>query len=71
MNPQTLRSSAVTRAAQRTGKTPSQVVFRFAMQLGMIPLTGTSSPTHMREDLACTDFELEAAEMRAIENLGA
>jgi diketogulonate reductase-like aldo/keto reductase len=69
-NPQTLRSSAVTRAAQRTGKTPSQVVFRFAQQLGMIPLTGTSSPTHMREDVACTDFELEPAEMRAIENVG-
>ncbi len=62
-----LASPAVGRAAQRLGRSPAQVVFRFALQVGMIPLTGTSSRTHMEEDLACFDFELEAAEMRAVE----
>ena len=32
------------RAAQRTGRTAAQVVFRFALQVGMIPLTGTVQP---------------------------
>jgi diketogulonate reductase-like aldo/keto reductase len=36
----------------------------------MIPLTGTSSPTHMEEDLACLDFALEPEEVRAIEECG-
>jgi len=37
---------------QRTGYTRAQVVFRFALQVGMVPLTGTSSEQHMRDDLA-------------------
>jgi len=66
-NARALASAAVRRAAERTGRTPAQVVFRFALQAGMIPLTGTSSPEHMQQDLACFDFELEPAETGAIE----
>jgi diketogulonate reductase-like aldo/keto reductase len=69
-NARELASPAVSRAAQRTGRTAAQVVFRFALQVGMIPLTGTSSPAHMREDLASLEFELEPEEMRAIERCG-
>lgn len=69
-NARELASPAVTSAAQRTARTSAQVVFRFALQAGMIPLTGTSSPAHMREDLACFDFELEPREVRAIEECG-
>jgi diketogulonate reductase-like aldo/keto reductase len=69
-NARELASPAVDRAARRTGRTPAQVVFRFALQLGMIPLTGTSSQTHMQEDLACFEFELDPAEMQAIEECG-
>lgn len=46
-----------------------QLVFRFALQLGMLPLTGTSSPEHMREDLAVYDFELSPAELDLIEQI--
>ncbi len=69
-NARELASAAVGRAAQRTGRTAAQVVFRFALQVGMIPLTGTSSGVHMREDLASLEFELEPEEMRAIERCG-
>jgi len=69
-NARELGSPAVVRAARRTGRTPAQVVFRFALQVGMLPLTGSSSPAHLREDLACFDFELEPAEVRAIEECG-
>jgi diketogulonate reductase-like aldo/keto reductase len=69
-NARELASPAVEGAARRTGRTPAQVVFRFALQVGMIPLTGTSSPAHMREDLACFDFALEPAEVSAIEECG-
>jgi len=69
-NPAALRSRAVAHVAQRAAKSAAQVVFRFAMTVGMIPLTGTSSANHMREDLACPDFELERDEVRAIESVG-
>ena len=38
-------------------------------QVRMIPLTGTSSAAHMREDLACLDFELTAEDVAAIEHV--
>jgi diketogulonate reductase-like aldo/keto reductase len=55
--------------AGRLGRSASQIVFRFALEVGMIPLTGTSDPQHMREDLEAFDFELQPAEVRRIESL--
>jgi diketogulonate reductase-like aldo/keto reductase len=69
-NARELSHPSVSAVARRTGGTLPQVVFRFAMQAGMIPLTGTSSERHMREDLACTGFELEPGEVLAIERCG-
>ena len=57
--------------ARRHGKTPAQIIFRFARQAGMLPLTGTSSPVHMREDLAIDDFALDAPELATIDAAGA
>jgi diketogulonate reductase-like aldo/keto reductase len=57
------------RIAQRHGRTVAQVVFRFALEVGMIPLTGTTDPGHMRADLEAFDFRLEPEEVRQIEGL--
>jgi diketogulonate reductase-like aldo/keto reductase len=56
--------------ATRVGATEAQVVFRFAAAVGMLPLTGTSSAEHMREDLAALDLELTADDVRAVERAG-
>lgn len=61
---------ALTRIASECGRSPAQVVFRFAMQVGMVPLTGTTSSAHLREDLGCFDFELNRAQVNIIEQLG-
>jgi len=55
--------------SNRLGCSPAQVVFRFALQVGMIPLTGTSSKNHMQEDLAIIDIELTGSEIDTIENI--
>jgi diketogulonate reductase-like aldo/keto reductase len=68
-NPHALRSRPVADAAARTGRTPAQVVFGFALAVGMLPLTGTTSAAHMREDLACLELELTADEVLAIERV--
>src|SRR5262249_28112160 len=57
------------RIARRHGRTPAQVVFRFALDVGMIPLTGTTDAGHMRQDLDLFDFRLDAAEVERIEHL--
>jgi diketogulonate reductase-like aldo/keto reductase len=54
------------RIAERTGRSRTQVVFRFALQVGMVPLTGTSRLAHMEEDLGAFDFELADADVQSI-----
>ena len=45
------------------GRTVSQIVFRFTLEVSMIPLTGTTDAGHMREDLEVFDFCLEPEEV--------
>ena len=68
-NPEVLQHPIVGRIAAREKATPAQVVFRFARLIGMVPLTGTSDPEHMRQDLGSGSLALSADEMRAIESL--
>lgn len=58
------------RVAARHGRTPAQVVFRFALAVGMVALTGTTDPAHMRDDLGAFGFDLDPAEVERIERLG-
>lgn len=55
--------------AERLGKTPSEIVFRFAVESGMLPLTGTSDEAHMRRDLAIGEFSLTGPERSEIERV--
>lgn len=57
------------RIAKRYGRSVSQIVFRFALDAGMVPLTGTTGPEHMRADLEVFDFQLEPGEVELIERL--
>ncbi|MEQ8804938.1 MAG: aldo/keto reductase [Rhodospirillales bacterium] len=52
------------------GKTPAQTVFRFALDVGMIALTGTKDAAHMAQDLDVFDFTLSTAEIHALERAG-
>lgn len=54
---------------EHPGVTIPQVVFRFALDVGMLPLTGTTDPDHMAQDLAVTEFELESADLARIERV--
>jgi diketogulonate reductase-like aldo/keto reductase len=69
-NRQVLASGAVQAIARRHGKTVAQIIFRFAQQLGMLPLTGTTDPAHMREDLDIEDFTLASEDLATIESAG-
>jgi diketogulonate reductase-like aldo/keto reductase len=68
-NPQVLASPEITQIARRHSRSPVQVVFRFALDVGMIPLTGTTDPDHMRSDLEVFGFSLQEQEVTQIEGL--
>jgi diketogulonate reductase-like aldo/keto reductase len=56
--------------AAKYGVSYAQIVFRFAMQIGMVPLTGTTNPQHMTEDLQSDRFTLTPEELKRIETIG-
>jgi diketogulonate reductase-like aldo/keto reductase len=64
-----LAGAELAEIANRHGRTASQIIFRFALDAGMIPLTGTTSAEHMRQDLDVFDFRLTADEVEQIENI--
>ncbi|HYR91991.1 MAG TPA: aldo/keto reductase [Terriglobia bacterium] len=68
-NPEVLRHPVVAGLAARNKVTPAQIVFRFAQAVGMLPLTGTSSAEHMKQDLASRDIALSSDEVLTIESL--
>ena len=64
-----LRHRLIADIAARREATPAQVAFRFALAVGMLPLTGTSDAAHMRQDLASRNLTLAADEVSAIEGM--
>lgn len=65
-NPDILGDVSIRRAAQRLRATPEQVLFRWLIQCGHQPLTGTKSPMHMRQDLDVINMLLSDREMSEI-----
>jgi len=68
-NPSVLAHATLQTLAAKYRRSAAQVFFRYLSQIDIIPLTGTSSESHMREDLAIFDFELTAAECDTVETL--
>ena len=65
----TLRHPVVLEIAGNYERAASDIIFRFALEVGMIPLTGTTSSEHMRADLDVFDFRLTPHEVRQIERV--
>jgi diketogulonate reductase-like aldo/keto reductase len=68
-NVEVVRHPLVADLAARAGVTPAQIVFRFARAIGILPLTGTSSAEHMKQDLASLSLPLEPDAVQALESL--
>jgi diketogulonate reductase-like aldo/keto reductase len=68
-NREVMAEPEVLAIAAREGVGPAQVIFRFALEVGMLPLTGTTDAQHMAEDLAAARITLSAAEAQRIETI--
>jgi diketogulonate reductase-like aldo/keto reductase len=68
-NPQALAHRTVRELATKHRRTPAQILFRYLTQNDIVPLTGTRSEIHMREDMAIFDFELTQLERKAMDAL--
>jgi diketogulonate reductase-like aldo/keto reductase len=68
-NRDVLAHAEMSRMAKRYDRTVSQIVFRFALDVGMMVLTGTTDANHMRADLDVFDFALTPEDVARIEAL--
>ena len=55
--------------AQRLSRTPAQVILRWHLQLGNVVIPKSVTPSRIAENFAIFDFELEPADLAAIEGL--
>ena len=68
-NPHVLVHATIAGLAKKYRRTPAQIFFRYLTQGGVVPLTGTRSEAHIREDLAIFDFELTDPERETVDKL--
>jgi diketogulonate reductase-like aldo/keto reductase len=66
-NPHVLAHATITTLALKYGRTSAQVLFRYLTQNDVVPLTGTRSEAHMREDLSIFELELTDRERGAVD----
>lgn len=69
-NKHAVASKPIAELATRHDKTPAQIIFRFAQQIGILPLTGTRDAAHMKQDLAVERFELNGQELAIVDGIG-
>ncbi|MBZ8133938.1 aldo/keto reductase family oxidoreductase [Afifella sp. IM 167] len=68
-----LQSSVLTEVAERLGATPMQVALAWLLRRSknILLIPGTSSPEHLRENLAAAELELPQDAMRELDGIGA
>jgi diketogulonate reductase-like aldo/keto reductase len=69
-NPQVIAHPRIQELAERWGVTRQHIIFQFASQIGIIPITGTTDIQHMTEDLQLGQFELSPDDLDWIESIG-
>ncbi|MET9467147.1 aldo/keto reductase [Streptomyces sp. NPDC006544] len=62
---------AVTAVADKHGRSAAQVVLRWHLQLGNVVIPKSVTPARIRENLDVFGFELDAADIAALDSLGA
>lgn len=55
--------------AEKYGRTPAQLLLRWNLQRGTVPLPKASDEKHRRENIEVFDFKLTAEDMKALDDL--
>jgi len=64
-----LNDDKVATMAARYGKTPAQLLIRWNLQLGVVPLPKANHAQHQRENLNVFDFEISTTDMTKLNGL--
>ena len=66
---QKLKDRTVTRVAEELGRTPAQVLIRWSLQKGFIPLPKSANKDRIRANFDVFNFELNQSQMQQLDNL--
>ena len=55
--------------AQRYGRTPAQILLRWHIELGLVPVPKSEDPQRLRENIAVFDFTLEPEDVARLSAL--
>ena len=66
---ESLKDPTLQALAKKYGKTPAQLILRWHVQLGNIPVSKSVTPSRIRENLAIFDFQIDADDMQRIATL--
>ncbi len=69
MEPKLSQNETLTALAEKYGCSVAQVVLRWHLQRGIVPIVKTSKPSRVAENLAATEFSLEEKDMALISAL--
>jgi diketogulonate reductase-like aldo/keto reductase len=64
-----LGDERLARVAEKYGRTPAQVLLRWNLQKGTVPLPKANRPEHYEENFDVFDFEIAEGEMSALDGL--
>lgn len=63
-----LQDETVEKIAAELGKSPSQILIRWSLQHGYVPLPKTQNVTRLRENLEVYDFEISDEQMKLLDH---
>lgn len=64
-----LSDQTIVELAEKYDKSPAQIVLKWELQKGIVPLPKSKSESHIKENLELFDWELKAEDMAAIDNI--
>jgi 2,5-diketo-D-gluconate reductase A len=66
---ESLRDPTIRELAKKYGRTPAQLILRWQVQLGIVPLSRSVTPSRIRENLAIFDFRIDDGDLARIATL--
>ena len=64
-----LDDAALCETAEKYGKTPAQVLIRWNLERGTVPIPKANLRSHMKENISVFDFTLEKSDLESLDSL--